>query len=304
MLNDFVEIGAMSKKFLLAGNLMIVLNLALSGQSDSIYSIARVQDIIFDGKVDEPAWDAIEPVPMVQYEPNAGAPPTEKTEIRFGYDDDYFYGSIRAYDRDPNGIRATSLYRDLIRGSDHFEIVLDTYNDNENAYVFTTTPTGLRNDAAISNDGTGGTISSGGWLNRDFNTFWDAESTITEEGWFAEIRIPFASLRFQDEDGRVIMGMSAQRKIARKLERLVYPAIPPKTDWAFLRPSLIQKVEFQGIKPIKKLYVTPYVLGGYQQWNELNQANDRYVSQDEFQREIGGDIKFLHFQQPYRRFYH
>ena len=261
-------------------------------QSDSIFVIPRIDGVVFDGRVDELVWDAIEPLPMVQYEPNAGASPTEQTEIRFGYDDVYFYGSIRAFDRDPAGIRATSLYRDLIRGSDHFEIVLDTYNDNENAYVFTTTPTGLRNDAAISNDGTGGTISAGGWLNRDFNTFWDAESTVTNDGWFAEVRIPFSSLRFQESDNKVIMGMSAQRKIARKNERLIYPAIPPKTDWAFLRPSLIQKVEFSGIKPTKKLYVTPYVLGGYEKYYQLNHSENRYESSDEFQKEIGGDIKF------------
>jgi hypothetical protein len=261
-------------------------------QSDSVFVIPRISGVVFDGKVDEPVWDTIDPVPMVQYEPNAGALPTERTEIRFGYDDEYFYGSIRAFDSDPDGIRATSLYRDQIRGSDHFEIVLDTYNDNENAYVFTTTPTGLRNDAAISNDGTGGTISSGGWLNRDFNTFWDAESHITREGWFAEIRIPFSSLRFQETNGKVIMGLSAQRKIARKLERLVYPAIPPKTNWAFLRPSMIQKVEFSGIKPIKKLYVTPYVLAGYETNNDLNELETGYAKHEEWQREIGGDIKF------------
>ncbi|MDZ7615213.1 MAG: hypothetical protein U5K51_17070 [Flavobacteriaceae bacterium] len=179
---------------------------------------------------------------------------------------------MRAYDSDPKGIRATSLYRDKISGSDHFEILLDTYNDNENAYVFTTTPTGLRNDLAISNDATGGTISSGAWLNRDFNTYWDAESTVTEEGWFAEIRIPFSSLRFQEVDGKVIMGLSVQRKVARKGERLVFPAIPPKTDYAFLTPSLAQKIEFKGIKPEKTIYVTPYVLGGIEERNTLNQA--------------------------------
>ena len=264
----------------------------LIAQSDSVFVIPRVDGIIFDGRVDEPAWEAIAPVPMVQYEPNAGAFPTEKTEIRFGYDDQYFYGSLRGYDQDPDGIRATSLYRDQIRGSDHFEIMLDTYNDNENAYIFTTTPTGLRNDAAIANDATGGTISSGGWLNRDFNTYWDAESVITEEGWFSEIRIPFSSLRFQESaDGKVIMGLTVQRKVARKLERLVYPAVPPKTNWAFLRPSLAQKIELSGIKPSKKLYVTPYVLGGYESSNQLNQSETGYTNQDEFQKEIGGDIK-------------
>ncbi|GJM28038.1 MAG: hypothetical protein DHS20C17_06730 [Cyclobacteriaceae bacterium] len=282
----------MVTRICIIGALAYGLSLNSHAQSDSVFVIRRVEGIIFDGRVDEPVWDLIPPVPMVQYEPNAGALPTEKTEIRFGYDDQYFYGSLRAYDRDPDGIRATSLYRDQIRGSDHFEIVLDTYNDNENAYVFTTTPTGLRNDAAISNDATGGTISSGGWLNRDFNTFWDAESTVTPDGWFAEIRIPFSSLRFQDTGGKVIMGLSVQRKIARKLERLVYPAIPPKTNWAFLRPSLIQKIEFSGVKPSKKLYVTPYVLGGYERSNRLNQSESRYEAQDNFQKEIGGDIKF------------
>jgi hypothetical protein len=261
-------------------------------QSDGVFVIPRIDGIVFDGKVDEPVWDTIDPVPMVQYEPNAGALPTEKTEIRFAYDDEYFYGSMRAYDSDPNGVRATSLYRDRIRGSDHFEIVLDTYNDNENAYIFTTTPTGLRHDAAISNDATGGTISSGSWLNRDFNTFWDAESTVTEEGWFTEIRIPFSSLRFQETDGKVIMGLTVQRKVARKLERLVYPAVPPKTNWAFLRPSMAQKIEFSDIKPSKKLYVTPYILGGIEGSNELNQTETGYTSQTEFQKEIGGDIKF------------
>lgn len=261
-------------------------------QSDSLFVIPRINGIIFDGRVDEAAWDAIPPLPMVQYEPNAGALPTEKTEIRLAYDDTYFYGSIRAYDSDPNGIRATSLYRDKISGSDHFEILLDTYNDNETGYIFTTTPTGLRNDLEVSNDGTGGTISSGSWLNRDFNTFWDAESTVTKDGWFAEIRIPFSSLRFQETNGKVIMGLTVQRKVARKLERLVYPAVPPKTNYAFLRPSLAQKIVFTGIKPSKTLYVTPYILGGNSIVNELNANGTNYEKQNELDAEIGADVKF------------
>jgi hypothetical protein len=261
-------------------------------QSDSLFVLPRIDGITFDGRVDEPAWNLISPVPMVQYEPNAGSQPTEKTEIRFAYDNKYFYVSMRAYDQDPDGIRATSLYRDRISGSDHLEILLDTYNDNETAYVFATTPTGIRNDLDIANDATGGTILAGNWINRDFNTFWDAESTVTEEGWFTEIRIPFSSLRFQELDGKVIMGLIAQRKIARKQERLVYPAIPPKTDWAFLRPSLAQKIVLTGIKPSKTLYVTPYILGGYEKSSELNETATAYTSQNEFEQEIGADVKF------------
>ena len=262
------------------------------GQTDSPLPIARISGINFDGRVEDSEWNAIPPLPMVQYEPNAGEAPTERTEIRLAYDDTYFYVSMRAYDSEPGGVRATSLYRDRISGSDHLEILLDTYNDNETAYVFTTTPSGIRNDLEISNDATGGTISSGNWLNRDFNTYWDAESIITEEGWFTEIRIPFSSLRFQETDGRVVMGLTVQRKIARKLERLVFPAVPPKTDYAFLRPSLAQKIVLEGVKPIKTIYVTPYLLAGHEHTNTLNNDGSGYSASNELQGDVGGDVKF------------
>ncbi|NND14857.1 MAG: carbohydrate binding family 9 domain-containing protein, partial [Eudoraea sp.] len=279
-------------KTLLSCVLLLFCIIIAQAQADSLYVISKVEGIILDGIVEEPQWLAIAPLPMIQYEPQAGAPPTERTEIRLGYDNKYFYVSMRAYDSDPNGIRATSLYRDRIAGSDHLEILLDTYNDNETGYIFTTTPTGIRHDLEISNDATGGNISTGSWLNRDFNTFWDAESTVTNEGWFTEMRIPFSSLRFQENQGQVIMGISVQRKVARKRERLIFPAIPPITNWAFLRPSLAQKVLFTGIKPTKTIYVTPYLLGGHEMVNELNETGTGYTAEKDLEGQVGGDIKF------------
>lgn len=262
-----------------------------SAQTDSLMPIARITGVVLDGRVDEPAWDAIPPLPLVQYEPNAGEPPTEKTEIRMAYDDTYFYVSMRAYDSDPNGVRATSLYRDRIAGSDHLEIMIDSYNDNQSGFIFTTTPAGIRNDLTVYNDATGGTISSSDWANRDFNTFWDAETTITPQGWFAEMRIPFSSLRFEETDGRVVMGVSVQRKVARKRERLVFPPIPPISNYAFLRPSLARKVVLFGIKPSRKLYVTPYVRLGDERRQELNETGTAYAARDEFKTAVGGDVK-------------
>ena len=104
---------------------LLSIPLSSLAQADGPMPISRIHDLIFDGRVDEPAWDLIAPLPMVQYEPNAGEQPTEKTEIRLAYDDTYFYVSMRAYDSDPNGVRATSLYRDRISGSDHLELMLD-----------------------------------------------------------------------------------------------------------------------------------------------------------------------------------
>ncbi len=243
----------------------------LAQQRDAI-NIPRLEGpITMDGLSNEPGWEAIAPWIPSQYEPDNGAAPTEVTEFRVGYDDDYLYLSLRAYDSDPAGIRANTFYRDQLAGSDHFEIMIDTFNDNETGLIFTTTPTGTRNDAAIFNDASGGGIAAGGWINGDFNTFWDNATEINEEGWFAEVRIPFSSLRFQHVDGAVTMGINVNRKVARKTERVVFPATPTVADWAFLKPSLAQKIRLEGVKPHTPLYITPYVLGGTGHQNRLNE---------------------------------
>jgi hypothetical protein len=248
--------------------------------------------IQLDGLSDEPAWEAVEPWLPRQYEPDNGAPPTERTEFLVAYDDDYIYFALRGYDQDSTGIRSNTLYRDRLSGDDHFEILLDTFNDNETAVLFTTTPAGNRIDAAISNDASGGGIASGRWINGDFNTYWDVETVVNQEGWFAEMRVPFTSLRFEDEDGQVVMGITLQRKVARKTERLVFPPVPSIADWAFLKPSLAQKIVLEDIRPRKPLYVTPYGLSGLEQSYSLNDTGTGYPREDELKAEAGVDLKY------------
>ncbi len=248
--------------------------------------------IQLDGLSNEPAWDAVQPWIPTQYEPDNGAPATERTEFLVAYDDNYIYLALRGYDRDSTGIRANTLYRDRLSGDDHFEILLDTFNDNETGVLFTTTPAGIRKDAAIANDASGGGIASGQWINGDFNTYWDVETVVNGQGWFAEMRVPFSSLRFQAVDGRVTMGIILQRKVARKTERLVFPPVPSIADWAFLKPSLAQKIVLEGIHPSEPIYVTPYGLSGIGQSFRLNDPETAYVREDDFKGEAGVDLKY------------
>jgi len=248
--------------------------------------------IRLDGTSDEPAWRAVRPWLPTQYEPDNGAPPTERTEFLVAYDADYLYLALRAYDRDRAGIRSNTLYRDRLSGDDHFEVLLDTFNDNETGLVLTTTPAGIRKDAAISHDASGGDITSGEWINGDFNTFWDVETVVNDEGWFAEMRVPFSSLRFQDEDGRVVMGIILQRKVARKTERLVFPPVPSVANWAFLKPSLAQKVVLQGVRPGTPLYVTPYGMAGLEQSFQPADTGAGDPRDDDVRAEVGGDLKY------------
>ena len=262
-------------------------------QESEILVLPRLDGPIqLDGLSNEPAWEAVTPWLPTQYEPDNGAPPTEHTEFLVAYDADYIYFALRAYDSDQHGIRSNTLYRDRLSGDDHFEILLDTFNDNETAVLYTTTPGGIRKDAAISNDASGGGIASGGWINGDFNTFWDVETVVNEAGWFAEIRVPFSSLRFQQENGSVVMGITLQRKVARKTERLVYPPVPSIANWAFLKPSLAQKIVLEGIHPQKPLYITPYGLSGLGQTFDLNEAATGYPREDDAKGELGVDLKY------------
>ena len=273
--------------------LLVVVSNAFSQEiSPSIMALQRIEGpVTLDGLSDEPAWSTIDPLPLTVYQPVYQAPPTQKTEIRVAYDDDYLYVAGRMFDSNPDGIRGNSLYRDQYSGDDVMAIVLDSFNDNENALWFSTTPTGVRFDWAVANDAQ----FSGdffGAINRSWNTFWDAKTQKTDEGWFAEMRIPFSSLRFQDDNGRVVMGMSAYRFIARSNERQLFPATPPNWSLGWAKASEMQDIEMQGVYSKKPVYITPYVLGGLNERAILNDPETAYLTDNDFTREIGADLKY------------
>ena len=100
--------------------------------------------IELDGRIEEAAWESIEPVPLVLYTPVYLGEQTEDTEIRFGYDDNNLYISGRMYDSDPSGIRANTFIRDTFSGDDYLAVIIDSYNDYETALAFTVNPNGAR----------------------------------------------------------------------------------------------------------------------------------------------------------------
>ncbi len=261
----------------------------LSAQGTATVPLPRLTGAItLDGLSDEAAWGDIPPLPLVMSVPNFLDTPTERTEIRIAYDDDFIYVAGRFYDSDPSGIHGNALERDgLTPAEDGFAVILDTFNDNENALGFVTNPAGLREDWAIYNDAES---DEGFPINSSWNTFWDVAVVRTEEGWFAEMRIPFSSLRFQESGGRVVMGLLTYRYIARKNEIISYPPIDPKWNWGFLKPSISQDIVLEGIYSRSPVYVTPYALGGLGQEQILNGSG--YQLNNQNQKNVGLDVKY------------
>jgi hypothetical protein len=248
--------------------------------------IARTTEKInLDGLVNESVWQKIKPLPVVMYIPNNGQEPTERTEIFLAYDDNYLYVAGRFYDGEPDKIQYPSKKRDEGKQtSDWLGLNLDTFNDNENNLLFGTTPAGLRTEVAISNDGEN--------YNFSWNTFWDVATYIDENGWYAELQIPFSSLRFQDVNGRVVMGLIVWRYISRKNEIDIFPAIPSK--WGNNgpnKPSLAYDIVFEGIQRRNPIYLTPYILGGLGNSNTINESKTFYYKKKENKFDAGLDLK-------------
>ncbi len=247
-------------------------------KSQEMRPIQNMQgDFRFDGQVDDACWERIQPLSMTMHTPVFGNQPTEKSEVMVCYDNEYVYVGARLFDSDASAMLVTSKKRDeLSPSNESFTILFDSFNDNENALAFVTTPSGLRTDFTVYNDA----ISESPMnepINDSWNTFWDVKTTQNNQGWFLEMRIPLSSLRFRENNGKVVMGMSCSRHIAHKNEVSIFPAIPP--NWgsnSYLRPSKAQKVTFAGIESKKPFYITPYALAGIQQDYILNEQGTSF----------------------------
>src|SRR2546427_5450136 len=137
----------------------VLLSLSLWAQGPIATARAVVTPPRIDGRLTDPVWLEATPVTgFVQRELHEGAPVTERTEVRIVTDGQALYVGAWLYDRDHSGIVAGAQVRDGdISKSDYFGILLDTYHDRQNGFVFTTTPAGIENDdPAVKDGGAGG----------------------------------------------------------------------------------------------------------------------------------------------------
>jgi len=266
---------------------------AQTGNKSGIYEPLRVTrtqgGITFDGVPDEEVWQAIEALPLTMFFPVPGKEPTELSVIKMAYDNEFFYVSAYINYTDTKLVRAIGKQRDYSDlSSDFFGFTLDTFNDRENGVQFITNPNGLRFDATIKND----IVDEDTDRNKSWNTFWDVNTNINDQGWSTEFRIPFSSLRFQTINGKTLMGLLIVRWSAGKSELVTYPAVSPVYSSAYFKPSLSQVIQFEGLEPRKPVYITPYIIGGIGQINEPDDSSDDYKMNTTPKFDIGGDIKY------------
>jgi hypothetical protein len=188
--------------------------LVYSGRANRTHvDVPRIDTVaIIDGNLDEPVWRrAARLTEFSQYQPVDGRPSAEPTEVLVWYAPDAIYFGIRAREIHGNVVRATHANRDNIDSEDQIQILLDTDNARQIAFLFGVNPYGVQQDGTRSAQfagGAGGPSATGGGfrtinplegsvdLNPDY--FFESKGRLVEGGYEVEMRIPFKSLRYQD----------------------------------------------------------------------------------------------------------
>ena len=256
---------------------------------------------VLDGRVDEEQWYPAQVASdFLQQWPVQGGPASEKTEVRFLYTEDALYIGIICYDSEPDRIVDTQSRRDGdLNNSDSVLIILDTYHDGQNGFLFGTNPNGIQYDAQVLNEGvSGGRNSSTGSLGRsptstaqrgnmaafnlNWNTTWAVASSRTERGWETEMEIPLKSLRFRDSSEPQSWGLNIMRNIRRKNEQVFWSEIPQA--YTIYRVSLAGNLESLDIQSPRNLKFIPYALVGAQR--------DFLISDTDFKHDVGFDVKY------------
>src|SRR5687768_13347963 len=154
-----------------------------------VNAVRLTEAIELDGRLDEPVWHLAEPATdFYQKQPNNGSPASERTEVRFAYDEDNLYIGVTAFDSSPERLLIKDLREDFDFGTtDLIQVLIDSLRDGRSGFTFVVNPAGARRDTQVSNNGT---------TNQDWDGVWDAKVSRDEKAWFVEYMIPFKTLRF------------------------------------------------------------------------------------------------------------
>jgi hypothetical protein len=233
--------------------------------------------VAVDGTLDEPAWRRDSGMSgSTQQTPRAGEPALGITTVWVAYDAEALYVAARLDDPQPDLIQADERHRDAtLARSDTFDVVIDTYHDHQNAFLFETNPLGAQYDAALTREGA--------FVNEAWNGIWRVAAARTPTGWSAEFRIPFTTLRYEPSGGAA-WGIQFRRVIPHLVETSFWsPIAPEQSLYEISRGGHLAGVA--PLRPQPRLTLIPYAKGSY------GARSDRDSGWD-VDHDAGGDARY------------
>ncbi|HLG59099.1 MAG TPA: DUF5916 domain-containing protein [Vicinamibacterales bacterium] len=229
---------------------------------------------VIDGALDDRMWrDATPFAGFVQAEPFEGQPGSESTDVRILYDDDAIYVGVLLHDRDPSQIVTTDTRRDAsLGGMDSFQMIFDTFRDQQNGFVFGTNAAGIQYDAQVRDQGDPAASWDGSW---------EVRTSSTATGWSAEFRIPLRTLRYGPAPQT--WGVNFFRNIQRTRERTYWAPLARIYDLE--RLSSAGELQGLNLQTPRNFKLLPYV---------VSSANRSFTpgTTTDLDGDIGFDAKF------------
>ena len=243
-----------------------------------IRAIRLTEQVAVDGILSEPVWhDAPVCSTFVQRDPVEGGRPTERTEVRIAYDDAALYVAGRLYDSAPDSIVARLNRKDAQLSSDVFGFLVDPYYDRRSGFYFALDAAGTLYDGVLYNDD---------WDDNSWDGVWEGKVQRDNQGWTAEIRIPFSQLRFHEKQ-IYVWGVNFRRDIARKNES-DYIVFTPKNGSGFVS-RFVDLTGIHDILPPHQVEILPYVTTKAEYLR--HDTGDPFHDGSKYTQGLGADIK-------------
>ena len=211
---------------------------------------------VIDGKLEEDFWAKLPELKnFIQFAPYNGQQPSQKSVVKVGYNNEAIYIAAELSDSSPDSIYHELSRRDDTHGinSDKLSIFINPFNDGINSFYFTVTAAGVQSDLKIT----------GKDRDRSWDPVWKSRVDISDNGWTAEIEIPYSSLRFPADDIQK-WGFNVFRTIKRYEEQSVWSHIE-RDSWRWWKEEQGTLRNIKNIQPPLRLSFTPYLSAYLQQ---------------------------------------
>lgn len=211
----------------------------------SAYALGINEVVKIDGLANESFWNLIPKASnFIQYSPYNGKSPSQKTEVQFAYDNHALYIFAHMSDNS-DSISYRLSKRDETNQCDYFGINIDPFNDGLGSYQFYVTTAGVQLDAR-----------NNGGEDWQWNSVWQSEVVINDNGWSVEMAIPYSAIRFPKKEIQE-WGINMVRMIQRSREKDFWNFVDINIPGLNKQLGLLLGIE--KVTPPLRLSVAPYV---------------------------------------------
>jgi hypothetical protein len=234
--------------------------------------------VLIDGILDDKAWEGLWEGGFIQREPYEDQKPSQETQFRLLFDDEFIYVAIKALDTSPDSIVSRLSRKDKSDG-DMVGLAFDSYHDLRTAFGFFVSASGVKTDEIFTEDGM---VEDLTW-----DPIWYVKTAKQSWGWSAEMKIPLTQLRFE-KNSKEVWGFEVVRLLFRKNEFSVWQPIARNAS-GFTRHY--GELAFDGeLKPKKQLDLTPYFTAGVNNYPRENNNQFRDGSDTKLNAGLDGKI--------------